>query len=219
MVDHVETFQARGGSIVNLSGNTMWSRVTYDPTFTVMEGRKHPHSAGTIPSAELWHSQAGGARAGTLRCIGRPEHAVIGTGYGVIVGAPNFGSAKVLMPAHWAFAGTGVMAGTLFGENSPNGGGIMGHESDVVVKKWSPPNIQILAEGVYIPGVATSLDISNCQSRSTVGVSKGGDVIYFDHPGGGGVFGIPSVAAGSALAGDPVATRILRNVLTRFLVP
>ena len=46
-----------------------------------------------------------------------------------------------------------------------------------------------------------------------------GDVIYFDHPGGGGVFGIPSVAVGSALAGDPVATQISQNVLTRFLQP
>ena len=63
---------------------------------------------------------------------------------------------------------------------------------------WSPSNIQILAQAVYLPDVATELDISNCQSRSTTKVTTGGDVIYFDHPGGGGVFGIPSVAAGSA---------------------
>ena len=216
MVDHVEAFQARGGSIVNLSGNTMWSLVTYNDDFTVMEGRKHPHSAGAIPADERWHSQAGGVLGGTLRCIGRPEHAVIGTGYGILTSSPNFGWARVLEPQHWAFAGTGVAQHSVFGERAPNGGRMFGHESDVVLPQWTPANAIVLARAEY-PVFVSSLDISNCQSRSTQSVQLGGDIVYFDHPGGGGVFGIPSVAAGSSLIGDPVASRMVDNVLRRFL--
>lgn len=216
MVDHVEAFQAQGGSVVNLSGNTMWSLVTYDPTFSIIEGRKHPHGSGTIPAGERWHSQAGSPLGGTMRCIGRPEHEVIGTGYGVIVSAPNFGWGKVLQPSHWVFRGTGATLNSLFGQQGLNGGGMFGHESDVVLPQWTPPNTVVLARAQYPINVG-SLHITNCQSRSSSSVTEGGDVIYFDHPGGGGVFGIPSVAAGGSLMVDPVSTRMLRNVLDRFL--
>lgn len=216
MIDHVEAFLDQGGSLVNLSGNTMWSLVTFDPTFSVMEGRKHPHSAGVIPANERWHSQDGEPLGGTSRCIGRPEHEVIGTGYGVLVSAPNFGWGEVLEPAHWVFAGTGVTTGSTFGQSGLNGGGMFGHESDVVLPQWTPPNTVLLAQARY-PVTVSSLNISNCQSRSTSSVTSGGDVIYFDHEGGGGVFGIPSVAAGSSLVVDAVATQMVRNVLDRFL--
>ena len=216
MIDHVEAFQAQGGSVVNLSGNTMWSLVTYDPDFTIMEGRKHPHGSGTIPADERWHSQAGGVLGGTMRCIGRPEHAVIGTGYGILTSSPNFGWATVLRPAHWVFAGTGVGPHTEFGLVGLNGGRMFGHESDVVLPQWTPANAVVLARAKY-PILVGSLNISNCQTRSSPLVSVGGDVVYFDHPGGGGVFGIPSVAAGGSLMVDAVATRMLQNVLGRFL--
>jgi len=216
MVDHVEAFQAQGGSIVNLSGNTMWSLVTYNDDFTIMEGRKHPHGSGSIPADERWHSQAGGVLGGTLRCLGRPEHAVIGTGYGVLASSPNFGWARVLEPEHWVFAGTGVGPHSVFGERAPNGGRMFGHESDVVLPQWTPANAVVLARAEY-PVLVSSLDVSNCQSRSTSSVQVGGDIVYFDHPGGGGVFGIPSVAAGSSLIGDPVASQMVDNVLRRFL--
>ncbi len=42
---------------------------------------------------------------------------------------------------------------------------------------------------------------------------------YFDHRGGGGVFGIPSVTAGGGLVVDAIASQVLRNVLDRFLAP
>jgi len=216
MIDHVEAFQDAGGSVVNLSGNTMWSLVTYDSTFSVMEGRKHPHSAGTIPADERWHSQAGGVLGGTMRCIGRPEHAVIGTGYGVLTSTPNFGWARVKEPSHWVFQGTGVTLNSRFGEQGLNGGAMMGHEVDEVVSQWTPPNTVVLARASF-PIWVSSLNISNCQSRSGTNFRVAGDVIYFDHPGGGGVFGIPSVAAGGSLMVDPVATRMVRNVLDRFL--
>ncbi len=217
MIDHVEAFQAAGGSVVNLSGNTMWSLVTFDSSLSVMEGRKHPHGSGTIPASERWHSQAGGVLGGTLRCIGRPEHAVIGTGYGIGGGAAR-GWCVVTDPAHWVFAGTGVRAGDRFGESGLNGGSMMGFEVDVVDPQWTPPNAQRIAVGAY-PTPTFQLGITNCQTRTSWNVTEGGDVLYFDHPGGGAVFGIPSVTAGGSLVVDAVATRMLQNVLARFLAP
>ena len=217
MVDHVVAFLDAGGSVINLSGNTMWSRVTFDPTFTVMEGRKHPWAArpSVFPASERWHSQAGQVLGGTLRCVGRPEHEVLGTGYGIICGNGNFGTYSVLAPEHWVFAGTGVTEGTLFGETSQNGNAILGHEFDVVLPQWSPANIEILARGTNFVG--TDLDISDCATRVTKQVTKGGDMVYFDHPGGGGVFGAPTVAYGGTLFVDAVTPKILDNVLRRFV--
>ena len=215
MVDHVEAFQNAGGSVVNLSGNTMWSLVTYDPTYSVMEGRKHPHSSGTVPADERWHSQDGEPLGGTLRCIGRPEHAVIGTGFGIGSGGAR-GWAIVLQPQHWIFAGTGVVQGQRFGESGLNGGAMMGYEIDVIDPQWTPANVEVVGVGQY-PTPTTQLDISNCQTRVRSTTTQGGEVIYFDHPGGGGVFGIPSVTVGGTLVIDPVASGVLRNVLNRFL--
>lgn len=217
MVDHVQAFQGSGGSLVNLSGNTMWSLVTFDGDFTVMEGRKHPHGAGTIPAAERWHGTGGGVLGGTLRCIGRPEHEVIGTGYGIGGGAAR-GWCVVTQPAHWVFAGTNVASGDRFGESGRNGGSMMGFEVDVVDPAWTPPGTQVIAVGAY-PTPTSQVGITNCQTRTSRNVLQGGDVIYFDHPGGGGVFGIPSVTVGGSLVVDPVGTRMLTNVLDRFLEP
>ncbi len=215
MVDQVEAFLDGGGSLVNLSGNTMWSLVTYDATLSVMEGRKHPHSAGTIPAAERWHSQASGVLGGTLRCIGRPEPAVLGTGYGLLFSGA-FGAYAVQQPGHWVFQGTGAAAGTRIGLTSLNGSAMLGHEADVVHPVWSPSNLQVLARGVDLTS-ATELDISNCQTRSTAPRTVGADMIYFDHTGGGGVFGAPSIAFGGSVMVDALATQVLRNVLDRFL--
>ncbi len=213
MMDHVEAFQAAGGSLINLSGNTMWSLVTFDETDSVMEGRKFPHGVGGIPNDERWHSQDGEPLGGTMRCIGRPEHEVIGTGYGIGNGSAQ-GWAKVLEPSHWVFGGTGVALGEAFGTSGANGP-MMSFEIDEVDAQWTPAGAQVLARGVY-SAPAFRLDISNCQTRSSTNVLQGGDIVYYDHPGGGGVFGIPSVTAGGALRVDAVASRMVSNVLNRF---
>ncbi len=213
-IDHTEAFLGRGGSLVNLSGNTMWSRVTYDPAFTIMEGRKFPHNAGKIPDAERAHSQDGGVPGGTWRLIGRPEHKVLGTGYGIIFGGGKFGAYHVLEPDHWVFAGTGVEKGTAFGTKSRNGNAILGHEADVVHALWSPENTQVVARGSGFK--ASELDISKGY-RQMHGRTEGCDMVYFDHPGGGGVFGAPTIAFGGSVVVDKVASRVLRNVLDRFL--
>ncbi len=217
-VDRVEAFLNAGGDVVNLSGNTMWSIVSYNADYTIMEGRKHPWSiTGLIPPSERWHSQRANVLGGTFRCVGRPEHAILGTGYGIIVWSPNFGFYAVLEPNHWVFAGTGLNLYDTFGDSGLNGGGILGHEMDVTDPQWSPPNIEILAIGAGFGGAATQLHITDCETRQTPGVQFGGEMTYYDHPGGGGVFSAPTVAYGGALPVDAAAAQVLRNVLDRFL--
>ncbi len=217
MIDHLEAHLDSGGYLINLSGNTMWTRVTFNADFSVMEGRKHPW--GGFPTifnpGERWHSQAGQVLGGTMRCIGRPEHEVIGTGYGILTSNGSFGSYRVVLADHWVFQGTDVWQGRLFGTRSLNGNAILGHEFDVVVPEWSPKNVQILARGAAFNG--TQLDITNCNVRVVRPKSDGGDMVYFTHPSGGAVFGAPTIAFGGSLMVDNVVSKILQNVLDRFL--
>lgn len=217
-MDHVEAFLDGGGDLVNLSGNTMWSRVTYNPDFTVMEGRKHPWGsfASIFPPGERWHSQDGQVLGGTMRCIGRPEHAILGTGYGLLFSNGGFGAYSVEDQDHWVFAGTGLQHAEFFGTSSLNGNAILGHEIDEVHPVWSPANLQVLARGANLtPNYR--LDVSNCNVRNFPSATEGGDMIYYDHPGGGGVFGAPTVAFGGSVMVDATVAQILRNVLDRFL--
>ena len=117
-------------------------------------------------------------------------------------------------PRHWVFAGTDVREGTRFGINSLNGNAILGHEIDVVQFDWSPPNTKILAIGSF--SAAPELLIGNCQTRATRSRTTASGMIYFDHPGGGAVFGAPTIAFGGSVMVDALASRVLRNVLDRF---
>ena len=217
-MDHLEAFQDRGGSVVNLSGNTMWTVVSYDQTGTIMEARKHPW--GTRPSVhppgERWHSTGGGVLGGTIRCVTKPEHQILGTGFGLtMVGIT--GEYRVIAPDHWAFENTRLQRGDTFGP-SANGGKIIGYEADYTDPFWgSPANVEVLAFGVNFSAPALDLDISDCDTRVWSNVNFGSEIIYFDHPGGGGVFAIPSVTAAGSLAVDPVAAQVVTNVLDRFL--
>ena len=47
--------------------------------------------------------------------------------------------------------------------------------------------------------------------------SGGAHMTYYDHPGGGGVFSVGSIAFGGSLVVDPFLQGAVRNVLNRFL--
>ena len=147
-----------------------------------------------------------------------PSTKYLGTGYGLLFSNGNFGAYSVIDPTHWVFEGTGVQAGTFFGTTSLNGNAILGHEIDVVDELFSPSNIQVLARGKNLRP-SYQLNIRNCNMRQFPSATEGGDMVYFDHPGGGAVFGAPTVAFGGSAMVDPVVSRILENVLERFLQP
>jgi hypothetical protein len=102
------------------------------------------------------------------------------------------------MPGHWIFDGTGVEKGSLIGESGLNMGGASGWELDKIDRWHKPPGLVHLAKGT---------NAGRC----------GADMTYFLHPGGGGVFSVGSITFGGSLAIDPVLSRMLKNVLAKFL--
>lgn len=79
--------------------------------------------------------------------------------------------------------------------NGTNGGG-SGWETDQV-DRYTPENYVLLAKGTNT-------------SRA------GADMIYYDHPVGGGVFSSGSITFGGNLAVDTQLTKMVNNVLKRF---
>lgn len=121
---------------------------------------------------------------------------VVYTHAGVMTAAPY----EVVAPDHWVFEGTGVSKGDLFGRETLNSrcpGGASGHEMDKI-SAFSPPGTVVLAHGLNPD-------------------EGGADMAIYDAPGGGAVFSASSIAYGSCLLLDPVASRLTANVLRRFL--
>jgi hypothetical protein len=123
---------------------------------------------------------------------------VVFTPAGIMTAAPY----RVVDPAHWAFAGTGLDRGGLFGlrslhERCP--GGASGHETDKISAS-SPANVHLLAKG-------TNTD------------NGGAEMVYFETPSGGAVFSTGSICYISSLPVDDVISRITANTLQRFLAP
>jgi N,N-dimethylformamidase len=113
-----------------------------------------------------------------------------------MTGAPY----RVVDAAHWAFAGTGLADGDLFGQRSLHRrcpGGASGHETDKISPS-SPGNVCLLAKG-------TNPD------------NGGADLVHFDTPSGGAVFSAGSICYPSALPVDDHVSRVTANVLRRFL--
>lgn len=116
---------------------------------------------------------------------------------GLMTAAPY----RVLRAPHWAFDGTGLAVGDLFGEQTLHErvpGGASGHETDKITAH-SPSNIEHLAKG----------------ENPNEG---GADLVYYGAENGGEVFSVGSITWISALFPDRQVSRITKNVLTRFLL-
>jgi N,N-dimethylformamidase len=107
---------------------------------------------------------------------------------------------EVIAADHWAFAGTGLQRGDLFGTRSLSeryGPGASGHETDKISAS-SPPGTVLLARG---------LNPDN----------GGAHMTCFDTPAGGAVFSVGSITYAAALLVDAPTSTITANVLRRFL--
>ena len=114
---------------------------------------------------------------------------------GIMTAAPF----RVCDASHWAFAGTGLSEGDLFGRESLHRrcpGGASGHETDKISPS-SPRNIQCLAKG-------TNVD------------HGGAELTYYETPSGGAVFSAGSITWPSAILVDEQISQITANVLARF---
>jgi N,N-dimethylformamidase len=116
------------------------------------------------------------------------------TGYET--GAPY----QVIDAEHWAFEGSGLASGDLFGHASLDrraAGGASGHETDKLTAS-APPNAHLLAKGINPD-------------------SGGGEMVQFDTASGGSVFSVGSISYTCSILVDPAVSAITANVLRRFL--
>jgi len=121
---------------------------------------------------------------------------VVFTETGIMTGAPY----RVLDASHWAFAGTALKNGDLFGQSSLHmrcPGGASAHETDKVSSS-SPTSVVRLAKG-------TNID------------EGGAELAYYETKSGGAVFSAGSIAWPSSILVDECVSRITANVLRRFL--
>ena len=115
-------------------------------------------------------------------------------------GAMTVAPYEVVRADHWAFAGTGLRQGDLFGTRTLHeryGDGASGHETDKVSPS-SPAGVRLLARG---------LNPDN----------GGAHLVHFTTPSGGEVFSAGSITYPSALLCDPPVSAVTANVLRRFL--
>lgn len=142
MYDRLEAFLGRGGSVLNLSGNVLWWKVTLRDG--QLECRKDRGR----------HAQTG-EPGGKWKDLGRPSQPVLGVGSdprGIHTYAPY----QVLAPDHWLFQGTGLRPGDLVGAAGLNRGGASGGETDKA-GPLTPPGATHLAHGLNPGGGGADL--------------------------------------------------------------
>lgn len=121
---------------------------------------------------------------------------VICTGSGIMTAAPY----RVVRAEHWAFEGTRLNAGDLFGDKSLHEripGGASGHETDKM-SPHSPAGTVLLAKG-------TNPD------------EGGAEMVYYETDRGGAVFSAGSITYVSSILVDRHLSRITANVIERWL--
>jgi len=176
----------RGGKLMYLGGNGLNCEAQFiDPTTVIYRnGDARALKQGGYESRFHMRVESEAALLG-----------VVFTETGIMTGAPF----RVRNAAHWAFAGTSLKDGDLFGQASLHmrcPGGASGHETDKVSPS-SPRNVELLAKG-------TNVD------------EGGAELAYYETPSGGAVFAAGSIAWPSAILVDECVSRITANVLIRF---
>jgi hypothetical protein len=182
--------QQRGGRLMYLGGNGADCEVEYVDAGRARYLTRQPNR--DLPEEVHLESRFHRTHAPQAQLLGVTfTHAGEGTA------APY----RVVDPDHWAFAGTGLAAGDLFGAASLHErvmGGASGHETDKRTPN-TPDGFQVLARG-------TNPD------------DGGADMVYRDLPGRGGeVFSVGSITYIASLLVDEGASAVARNVLDRFV--
>jgi N,N-dimethylformamidase len=177
----------RGGKLIYLGGNGLNCEVEFVDATTVI----YKNGDTRALKREGFESRFHRGVESEANLLG-----VVFTEAGAMTGAPY----RVLAADHWAFAGTGVSRGDLFGETSLHRrcpGGASAHETDKMSPS-SPPNIMRLAKG-------TNPD------------DGGAEMTYYETASGGAVFSAGSIAWTSSILIDDAVSQITANVLRRFL--
>jgi hypothetical protein len=179
-----------GGRLMYLGGNGLNCEVelTPDGAMSVQNGA----------ISDLWPAGMNGKESRFAMRVESEANllGVVFTPAGAMTGAPY----RVVESKHWAFAGTGLNQGDIFGEKCLHQrcpGGASGHETDKVSLS-SPANVLRLARGLNVN-------------------DGGAEMVIFDTPSGGSVFSAGSISYPASLPVDEHVSRITANVLKRFL--
>jgi N,N-dimethylformamidase len=179
--------QERGGKLMYLGGNGLNCEVEFVDSTTVIYHNGDARAVKRAGYESRFHARV------------ESEASLLGVVFsetGIMTGAPF----RVLRANHWAFEGTNLEDGGLFGQSSLHmrcPGGASGHETDKVSPS-SPANVIRLAKG-------TNID------------DGGAELAYYETSSGGAVFSAGSIAWPSAILIDDCVSRITANVINRFL--
>jgi hypothetical protein len=184
MFRRVEEWVHQGGRLMYLGGNGLNCEVTIDGEVMRCLTFDDTKAAGAEHESRMHRTYA-------------PEARLLGVAFtdpGAMTAAPY----SVLEPKHWAFEGTGLKSGEIFGGKSQHErvpGGASGHETDKVTPS-SPEQLNVIARG------------ENAEHG-------GADMVCFDL-GNGKVFSTGSITWVTCLFSDENVSRITANVLRRF---
>lgn len=178
-----------GGRLMYLGGNGLNCEVELrsDDTMVVHNG----NITSLWPEGMGAESRMGKSLESEANLLG-----VVFTPTGVMTGAPY----RVIDPGHWAFAGTGLRSGDLFGTRSLHRrcpGGASGHETDKISAS-SPRNTHLIAKGLNPD-------------------DGGAEMVSFETDSGGAVFSVGSICYPSSLPIDDGVSKVTANVIQRFL--
>ncbi|HVX11378.1 MAG TPA: LamG domain-containing protein [Pirellulales bacterium] len=239
----------RGGTVICLSGNTMFWRVSFNDDATILECRKvDAPGSQVLPErrGEAWHSHDG-RRGGMSRECGYPAWPLLGLEYMAVhaVGVEGVGPYLVRGADHPLFHHPhelNLRAGDKLG-GSPSGlPQPIGHEGDVRLSTLAkvllspvpagatppaedPAGIVLLADGFCDWSKVTNGAPWDYLQRAVLtdpqrsATNVSAEMVYWERPDGGRVFHAGSVSAGRAFANDPKFGLLMKNVLHRFGVP
>lgn len=245
-MEALRNYFARGGTCVCLSGNTMFWRVSFDPSHSVIECRKvDAPGAQMAPElrGEIWHSHDG-KKGGMSRECGYPAWKYLGLEYMAIhaVGVEGVGPYLVRAADHPLFHvphELGLKNGDKLGESAEGMPELIGHEGDVRVSTLAkvclkplpagavqpevdPPGITLLAEGFADWSVIREGAPWDYFQRPVVGgpertaTAVAAEMILWERPDGGRIFHAGSVSSGRGFANDPKFGLLVQNALASF---
>jgi N,N-dimethylformamidase len=230
MMDALEAYLGRGGRLMYMGGNGFYWRVSYPaahPGLIEMRRAEDGTRAWAEPVGEYYHSSTG-EYGGLWRRQGRAPNTLVGVGF--VAQGFDRSSYYRRTPASRDPRARFIFEEIdeeVIGDFGTAGGGAAGLELDA----WNPA----LGSPAHALVVASSEDHSNAfqlvneemtiSSAATDGQfspAVRADMVFYEHPGGGAVFGTGSIAYVGSLGHAGYAnnfSRLTLNVLRRFLDP
>ncbi|WP_075220637.1 N,N-dimethylformamidase beta subunit family domain-containing protein [Acuticoccus yangtzensis] len=230
-LDALLAYRNQGGRFMYLGGNGFYWRVARHPE--VPEAIEIRRGEGGI---RAWDAQPGeyfnafdGAYGGLWRRSGRPPQALAGVGFssqGPLDGAPYRILPAAKDPrAAWIFEG---IEDEVIGDAGLSGGGAAGFELDRAdIRLGTPAHTLILARSFghsekFIVVHEEMLTHLTTVPREPAPDLVRAEIVFFETPKGGAVFATGSITFCGSLpqtGGDPATTRMIANVIRRFIDP